>query len=124
MISISARGGIDIYTIIDQLNSTGSCPSYTVRRATKQDTSKGSCCPMAVGNALLDMYNEVQRELAEKNGTEPKKQPPKKAPKPKAVKNINKRVSSVRSAANRWFLRADAMSARAAAGANVSNLTL
>ena len=45
---------------------------------------------MAVGNALLDMYNEVQRELAEKNGTEPKKQPPKKAPKPKAVKNINK----------------------------------
>ena len=48
MISISARGGIDIYTIIDQLNSTGACPSYTVRRATREDTSKGSCCPMAV----------------------------------------------------------------------------
>lgn len=63
MISISARGGIDIYTIIDQLNSTGSCPSYTVRKATKNDTSKGSCCPMAVGNALMDMYNEVQTEL-------------------------------------------------------------
>src|SRR5699024_11316105 len=54
MISISARGGIDIYTIIDQLNSTGSCPSYSVRRATHKDTSKGSCCPMAVGNALLE----------------------------------------------------------------------
>jgi len=66
MISISARGGVDIYTIIDQLNSTGSCPSYTVRFATKKDTSKGSCCPMAVGNALLDMYNEVQRELKER----------------------------------------------------------
>lgn len=67
MISISARGGIDIYTIIDQLNSTGSCPSYTVRRATQKDTSLGSCCPMAVGNALLDMYNEMQQEIAQRN---------------------------------------------------------
>ena len=78
MISISARGGIDIYTIIDQLNSTGSCPSYTVRKATRHDTSKGACCPMAVGNALLDMYKEVQRELAEKNMGEL----PKPSPKP------------------------------------------
>ena len=81
MISISARGGIDIYTIIDQLNSTGSCPSYSVRRATHKDTSKGSCCPMAVGNALLDMYNEVQQEIAQKSA----KEPAKKVPKPKAV---------------------------------------
>lgn len=78
MISISARGGIDIYTIIDQLNSTGSCPSYTVRKATRHDTSKGACCPMAVGNALLDMYKEVQRELAEKTMGEL----PKPSPKP------------------------------------------
>lgn len=90
MISISARGGIDIYTIIDQLNSTGSCPSYTVRKATRNDTSKGSCCPMAVGNALLDMYNEVQAELglAEK----PKKPAVKKSEKPKKVENINKKT--------------------------------
>lgn len=41
MISISARGGIDIETIVDQLNSSGSCPSYTARRVTRKDTSKG-----------------------------------------------------------------------------------
>ena len=64
MISISARGGIDIETIVDQLNSSGSCPSYTARRVTRKDTSKGACCPMAVGNALMDMYNEMQEELA------------------------------------------------------------
>lgn len=64
MISIAARGGIDIYTIVDQLNSTGSCPSYAVRYATKKDTSRGSCCPMAVGNALLDMYNHMQKLIA------------------------------------------------------------
>ena len=55
MISICARGGIDIYTIVDQLNSTGTCPSYAVRSATRRDTSKGACCPMAVGNALIAM---------------------------------------------------------------------
>ena len=63
MISISARAGIDIYTIVDQLNSTGNCPSYSVRRATRGDTSRGSCCPMTVGNALLEMFDEVQKEL-------------------------------------------------------------
>ena len=36
MISIAARAGIDIYTIIDQLNSTGNCPSYAVLRYTYQ----------------------------------------------------------------------------------------
>lgn len=87
MISISARGGIDIYTIIDQLNSTGSCPSYTVRHATRNDTSKGSCCPMAVGNALLDMYREVQEELKlQKDETD--STPPQKQPKPKAIEPV------------------------------------
>lgn len=83
MISISARGGIDIHTIVDQLNSTGSCPSYTARRVTRKDTSKGACCPMTVGNALMDMYNEMQKELEEKHGSA--KIPKKKAPKPRVV---------------------------------------
>ena len=67
MISISARGGIDIETIVDQLNSSGSCPSYTARRVTRKDTSKGACCPMAVGNALMDMYKEMQEELSQRS---------------------------------------------------------
>ena len=58
MISLAARAGCSIHDIIDQLKSTGSCPSYAVRRAVHKDTSVGSCCPMAVGNALLDMYEE------------------------------------------------------------------
>ena len=63
MISLSARGGVDIYSIVDQLKSSGTCPSYAVRRATKHDTSKGSCCPVAIGNALIEMYEELQSEL-------------------------------------------------------------
>lgn len=65
MISLSARGGLDVYSIVDQLKSSGTCPSYAVRTATKHDTSKGSSCPVAVGNALIEMYEELQRELFE-----------------------------------------------------------
>lgn len=65
MISLAARGGVDIHSIIDQLNSCGTCPSYAVRAATKRDVSKGSCCPVAIGNALLDMYNTMQKEIGE-----------------------------------------------------------
>lgn len=87
MISISARGGIDIETIVDQLNSSGSCPSYTARRVTKKDTSKGACCPMAVGNALMEMYEETQRDLQLKkeSGMTENESPPK----PQAVKPEN-----------------------------------
>lgn len=63
MISIAARAGVDVYSIVDQLKSAGTCPSYAVRTATKHDTSKGSCCPVAVGYALVDMYKEVQSDL-------------------------------------------------------------
>lgn len=65
MISLSARGGIGIEKILDQLKSCGVCPSYAVRSATKKDTSKGSCCPVAVGNALKDMYKEIQDIICE-----------------------------------------------------------
>ena len=60
MISLSARGGVDIYAIVDQLTSSGTCPSYAVRNATKKDTSPGSSCPVAVGKALIEMYKEMQ----------------------------------------------------------------
>ena len=53
MISLASRAGVNIDDIIDQLMSTGACPSYAKRAG----TSKGSCCPMAVGFALKEMYN-------------------------------------------------------------------
>lgn len=78
MISICARAGVDLRTIVDQLDSTGVCPSYAVRQATKHDTSKGACCPMAVGNALLDMYEEVKAGIvsgSQADGAETNKMP-------------------------------------------------
>lgn len=63
MVSLLCRAGVDITTIKDQLDSTGVCPSYATRRATHHDTSTGSCCPMAIGNALVDMWHEMQEEI-------------------------------------------------------------
>ena len=60
MISLAARRGCSIDEIVDQLKSTGSCPSYAVRKATKGDTSKGSCCPVAIGNALMELSEMIK----------------------------------------------------------------
>lgn len=65
MTSLAARTGTPIEAIVDQLQSSGTCPSYAVRKATKKDTSKGSSCPVAIGYALMEMYKEVQVFLAE-----------------------------------------------------------
>lgn len=62
MISLSARAGVGVDAIADQLESCGSCSSYAVRAAVKKDTSKGSCCPSAVAKAILEMYKDVQEE--------------------------------------------------------------
>lgn len=59
MVSLLCRAGVSIFDIKDQLDSTGVCPSYATRRAVKHDTSDGSCCPMAIGNALVDMWQEL-----------------------------------------------------------------
>ncbi len=75
MISLAARSGCGIEAIVDQLKSCGSCPSYVVRTHTKRDTSIGSCCPMAVGWALTDMYNEMQAQIKGIEEEKPEEQP-------------------------------------------------
>ena len=83
MISLAARSGCDINSVVDQLKSCGSCPSYTVRTFTKKDTSKGSCCPMAVGWALIDMHDEMMRQVKSSNLIAPPKE--EDSPKKEAV---------------------------------------
>ena len=75
MISLAARSGCGIDAIVDQLKSCGSCPSYVVRTHTKRDTSLGSCCPMAVGWALTDMYKEMQAQIHGIPEEEPEEKP-------------------------------------------------
>lgn len=64
MVSLSARGGVPMKDIVEQLKSANVCPAYAVRTAVHKDTSKGSCCPSAIANALLDMESEMKSYLA------------------------------------------------------------
>ncbi len=73
MMSLSARNGVDVHHIVDQLKSCGSCPSYTVRKATQKDTSKGSSCPVAVGYALVDMWKDMQSDIGQSSEEKPVK---------------------------------------------------
>ena len=59
MMSLSARAGVSLDDIVDQLMSTGACPSYA-----KRGKSKGSCCPMAIGYALKDMHKQFNETVA------------------------------------------------------------
>lgn len=73
MISMSARAGVSVVDIVDQLMSAGTCPSYYVRKKTKKDTSKGSSCPVAVGYAIKELWEEFQgKELKPKDTEEEK----------------------------------------------------
>ena len=58
MISAAARAGVSLDDIVDQLMSTGACPSYA-----KRGKSKGSCCPMAIGFALKDMHKQFNEHF-------------------------------------------------------------
>lgn len=52
MISYAGKLGGTLEGIVDQLKSVPACPSY----ASCKKTSKGKCCPGAVGNALVELY--------------------------------------------------------------------
>ena len=71
MMSLAARAGATVDDIIDQLESTGVCPSYAVRTSKQRDTSPGSCCPMAVAKALREMSDEMKEEISTNGDEEP-----------------------------------------------------
>lgn len=62
MISMLGRKGATIEEIVEQLKSSVSCPSYIVRTKMHKDTSPGTCCPAAIGNALLKLKQEFDNE--------------------------------------------------------------
>lgn len=66
LITTASRYGAPLEHIIDDLNSCPTCSSYTARRVTKKDVSPGSCCPVAMGKALLDMQKEINEFLKDK----------------------------------------------------------
>ena len=61
--SLAARKGSPVEEIADQLQSVLVCPSYAISKYKDKTTSKGSSCPSAVANALLDAHREFLEEF-------------------------------------------------------------
>ena len=63
--SLAARKGAPVEEIADQLQSVLVCPSYSLSKFKDKSTSKGSSCPSAVANALLDAHKQFVEEFLE-----------------------------------------------------------
>lgn len=63
LMSLALRGGIPIESIIDQAMSIKPCKAYCDRTKLIGDTSKGTSCPSALGNAMLDLYDKIQNRV-------------------------------------------------------------
>lgn len=59
LISTALRGGVPIESIIDQAMSIRPCNAYVARTKSKGDTSPGTSCPSAIGNALKDLNEKM-----------------------------------------------------------------
>lgn len=91
LISYAARAGGDEREIADQLLSVPACPSYVARTATKHDTSKGACCPNALGYAMLDMCKEIKEEIDADEESEKKEKDTEKPRPDKKENSLNKK---------------------------------
>lgn len=59
LMSLALRAGVSLDDIIDQATSIRPCTSYVNRTKTKNDTSVGTSCPSAIGNALKDLKKKM-----------------------------------------------------------------
>lgn len=58
LMSLALRAGVSVEDIIDQAQSIRPCTAYVNRTKVKGDTSPGTSCPAAIGNALKDLHNK------------------------------------------------------------------
>lgn len=59
MISLAIRGGISVEKIIEQLQSTHSCPSYQLARGRGKTLSPGKSCASAIAKKLSEVKIEL-----------------------------------------------------------------
>lgn len=55
LLSACIRGGVPVEYIIEQLQKSGTCPSFQYARGKGKKLSKGSSCPSAIGYVLKDI---------------------------------------------------------------------
>ncbi len=67
LVSLAIRGGISVQEIVEQLESTHSCPSYMLAKGKGKKVSPGRSCASAIARKL----REIQRDLGLDKKPEP-----------------------------------------------------
>ena len=62
LLSACIRGGVPVEYIINQLQQTGTCPSFQYARGKGQQLSKGASCPSAIAHVLQSILDEFKVE--------------------------------------------------------------
>jgi ribonucleoside-diphosphate reductase alpha chain len=70
LLSACIRSGVPIEHIIEQLEKSGTCPSFQYARGQKKTLSKGKSCPSAIANVLKNILVEAKEEEEEIEETE------------------------------------------------------
>ena len=58
LLSAALRGGIPVNYLIEQLNKSGTCPSFQYKKGKGEKLSKGKSCASAMANVLKDILKE------------------------------------------------------------------
>lgn len=67
LMSACVRGGVPVEYVIEQLQKSGTCPSFQYSRGKGEKLSKGRSCPSAIAYILQDIIDEFKRNAAEEN---------------------------------------------------------
>lgn len=60
LLSACIRGGVPINYVLDQLQKSGTCPSYQYARGQKRNVSRGKSCPSAIAYAIQDLLAKLK----------------------------------------------------------------
>ncbi len=59
LISLALRAGVAVNEIVEQLDSTHSCPAYQLARGRGKEVSLGKSCPSAIAKRLAEIAAEL-----------------------------------------------------------------
>jgi len=65
LLSLCLRGGISVSKIIEQLNKSGTCPSFQYQRGKGKNLSPGKSCPSSIAVILKRVMDEMEKNRLE-----------------------------------------------------------
>lgn len=76
LMSACIRGGVPVEYVIEQLQKSGTCPSFQYQRGKGKPLSQGKSCPSAIAYVLQNILNELRQDGNETAEDKPESKAP------------------------------------------------